>query len=88
MDPALRLLQVCKLQTTSAVMVTQHVAASGKREADVQNSAIVPEEKEREMMRGYGREEVRMGLTHISHHALTLVFLPCMPIQIRFLVLL
>lgn len=53
-------------------MVTQHVAASGRREADVQNSAIVPEEKEREMMRGYGREKVRMGLTHISHHAPTL----------------
>lgn len=60
-------------------METQHVAASGRREADVHNSAIAPEEKAREMMRGYGREEVRMGLTHISHHALTLYFFHVCP---------
>ncbi len=68
-------------------MVTQHMAASGKREADVQNSAIVPEEKERDDERSWKRGSVNgfdPYLTPCSHT----LFLPCMPIQIRFLVLL
>lgn len=64
---------------TSAVMVTRHVAASGRREADVHNSDIVPGEKERER-RWEVMERGRANgfdpyLTPYSHT----LFLPCLP---------
>lgn len=62
-------------------MVTRHVAASGRREADVHNSAIVPGQEEKETMERLWKKGSANGfdpyLTPYSHT----LFLPCMHIN-------